>query len=86
MDHFGEVESFVVAMDVVIKVFTFQQDDIDLFRLLFHTSVLLDGVSCKTCTTDFKACDGYLTLTKTNTYTAWKGLEGCYSAAVREIL
>lgn len=23
MDHFGEVESFVVAMDVAIKIFTF---------------------------------------------------------------
>lgn len=43
--------------------------------------MLLDGASCKTCTTDFKACDGYLTLTKTNTSIAWKGLEGCYFAA-----
>lgn len=74
----------MVAMDGVIKIFTFQQDDIDLFSSLLHTSVLLDAVSCKTCT--FKACDGYLTLRKTNTYIVWKGLEGCCAAAACEVL
>lgn len=35
----------MVAVDVVTKVFTFQHNDIDFFRLLPHTGVLLDADS-----------------------------------------
>lgn len=51
----------------ILTIFTVQQNGIDSFSVLLHSTMLLDTVSLQNHPADFKACDGYLSLTKTYT-------------------